>query len=90
MGIDFRALNTVTKFQVYLLPRVEDTISCLRGNGILSILDSLSGGFHVEIDEEQKQKTAFSIPGGGHLKYKKLCFAICRRFSGSQTKYWEA
>jgi len=32
----------------------------------------------VEIAEEHKQKTACSVPSGGHFDYSRLCFGLCK------------
>jgi hypothetical protein len=65
MRIDFRFLHAVTKFQVDPLPLVKDTISCFHGSRFFLVLQCFSGVFQVEIDEEHKQKTTFSVPSSG-------------------------
>jgi len=41
--VDFRALNAVTKFDPYPLPRFEQTTSVLHGSKYFSVLDCHSG-----------------------------------------------
>jgi hypothetical protein len=53
--VDFRALNSVTKFDAYPLPAFEDTISTLFGSKYFSVLDCYSGFWQVSIKEEHKE-----------------------------------
>ena len=59
--IDFRKLNSRTVKDAYTLPRIDDTIDSLIGAKFFSKLDLCSGYWQVEIKEEDKHKTAFSV-----------------------------
>ena len=58
--IDYRALNNVTIKDSYPLPRIEDSLDALRGSQWFSVLDLSSGYFQVQMDEQDKEKTAFT------------------------------
>ena len=52
--VDFRALNAVTKFDSYPLPRFDETTSTLFGSKYFTVLDCYSGFWQVNIKEEHK------------------------------------
>jgi hypothetical protein len=56
--VDYRALNNITKKDVYPLPRIEDMLDRLKGMKYFSSLDLASGYWQVEVDEPDKEKTA--------------------------------
>jgi hypothetical protein len=73
--VDFRALNAVTKFDSYPLPRFEETTSTLHGSKYFSVLDSYSGFWQMNIAEEHKERTAFTVPSG-HYEFNRLPFGL--------------
>ena len=46
------------------LPRIDETLDSLAGAHYFSTLDLASGYWQVEVEESDKQKTAFSTPQG--------------------------
>ncbi|GFT51447.1 retrovirus-related Pol polyprotein from transposon 297 [Trichonephila clavipes] len=61
--VDYRKLNSVTKKKdVYPLPRIDDTLDCLKGAMFFSSMDVRSGYWQIEIDEADREKTAFITP----------------------------
>ncbi|GFX07415.1 hypothetical protein TNCV_5091301 [Trichonephila clavipes] len=60
--VDYRKLNSVTKKDVYPLPRIDDTLDCLKGAKFFSSMDLRSGYWQIEIDEADREKTAFITP----------------------------
>ena len=59
--IDLRKLNDRTVKDAYTLPRIDDTMDTLLGTKYFSKLDLRSGYWQVEMKEEDKEKTAFTV-----------------------------
>ena len=59
----------------YPLPRIDDTIDALHGAKIFSTLDEFSGYWQVEIEEEDKRKTAF-VCEYGQYEYNRMPFGL--------------
>ncbi|UYV82185.1 K02A2.6-like [Cordylochernes scorpioides] len=62
--VDYRHLNKITKKDVYPLPRIDDTLDCLRGASYYSSMDLRSGYWQIEVDEADREKNAFITPDG--------------------------
>ena len=62
--MDYRRLNEVTRKDSYPLPHSDDTIEALAGSEWFSILDLKSSYWQVEMDDGDKEKTAFLIGSG--------------------------
>jgi hypothetical protein len=62
--IDYRALNQVTRRDVYPLPRIDETLEALSGAKLFTTLDLKAGYWQVEMAEEDKDKTAFTTRQG--------------------------
>jgi hypothetical protein len=73
--VDFRALNAVTKFDPYPLPDLEHNISNLFGSKYFSILDCYSGFWQINIAEQHKEITGFTVPSG-HYEFNRLPFGL--------------
>lgn len=57
---DYRKLNAVTKQNAYLIPRLDKCIDSLGEASFFSTLDANSGCWQTEIDEADRNKTAFT------------------------------
>jgi len=75
--IDFRKLNANTKKESYAIPKVEDTLHLLAGSRYFSKLDLKCGYWQVELEEEDKEKTAFQVGGLGFYQCNRLPFGLC-------------
>ncbi|MEO0454665.1 MAG: reverse transcriptase family protein [Verrucomicrobiota bacterium] len=70
--IDYRRLNQATIRDSFPLPRVDDTLDSLHGCRFFSSLDLAQGFRQVEMSDEDRQKTAFSVPGRGHFEFETM------------------
>lgn len=62
--IDYRKLNSQTIKDAYALPNLEEVFSVLTGSKWFSVLDLKSGYYQIEMEEADKEKTAFVCPLG--------------------------
>ena len=62
--VDYRRLNTVTRKDAYVLPRIDDTLDALSSSKWFSTLDLASGYWQMEVAPEDKEKTAFCTQEG--------------------------
>ena len=74
---DFRGLNEVTVKDCQALPRIDDSLDALSGSKWWSCLDMKSGYWQIDIAEEDRHLTAFTIPGGEQWQWRKLAFGLC-------------
>ena len=75
--LDYRMLNARTRKDAYMLPRFDDTIDVLSGAKYFSKLDLRSAYWQVEIEEEDKPKTAFSVGNLGFFEANRLSYGMC-------------
>ena len=59
--IELRKLNNQTIKDAQSLPRIEDSLKCLDGAAIFTSLDLQSGYWQVEMTEDSKPLTAFTV-----------------------------
>ena len=64
MVTDLRYLNAKTVRDNYALPRIDDILPHLAGHQYFTKMDIRSGYYNIEIEERDKEKTAFSTPFG--------------------------
>ena len=74
--IDYRKLNSRTVKDAYTLSRIDDTIDTLIGAKYLSKLDLRSGYWQVEVKEEDKEKTAFTVGNLGFYECNRMAFGL--------------
>ena len=74
---DFRQLNNHTVTDSYRLPCLEETLNKLVGAKYFTCLDLKNGYWQIEIEETDKHKTAFSVPGVGFFEYNRIPFGLC-------------
>ena len=60
--MDYRQLNAKTIRDAFPLPRIEEALDALGNATLFSTLDLTSGYWQVEVDEDDKHKTAFTTP----------------------------
>ena len=71
--IDYHGLNDVTIKDVYALPRIDESLDQLAGSKGFSCLDMNSGYWLVEVDHDDRKKTAF-IRRKGLFEFKVFPF----------------
>ena len=74
--IDFRKLNTITKKDNHPLPRIDDMLDKFQGSQWFSSIDLASGYWQVEMDENDREKTAFIIEEGLY-EFNVMPFGLC-------------
>lgn len=74
--VDYRKLNKFTKKDVYPLPRIDDTLDSLSGSKFFSSMDLYTGYWQIEVDEADREKTAFITPEGLY-EFKVMPFGLC-------------
>ena len=62
--IDYRRLNAKTIRDQFRLPKVKESIDAISNAKLSSTMDLTSGFNQVVMDEEDRQKTAFTTPFG--------------------------
>ena len=72
---DYRTLNSVTKRDLYPLPRCNDILENLSGAQWFSHLDLLRGYWQIDVAEGDREKTAFTTPDGLY-QFRKLSFGL--------------
>ncbi len=73
--VDYHTLNSVTKRDLYPLPRCDDILESLAGAQWFSHLDLLRGYWQIGADVEDREKTAFATPDGLY-QFCRLSFCL--------------
>ena len=76
MCVDYRCLNSRTVKDAYALPRIEEMFDVLKGSKYFSTIDMKSGYHQVEIEEEHKDRTAFTVGPLGFFEYNRMPFGL--------------
>ena len=74
--IDLRKLNNWTIKGAYLLPSIDETLDSLQGSQWFSSLILKSGCWQVEMDEECKPLTVFTMGLLGFYEYERIPFRL--------------
>lgn len=69
--LDYRKLNAVTIKDSHPLPRVDDALDALSGSAWFSTMDLQHGYWQVELEEKDREKTAFTT-GSGLYHFKVM------------------
>jgi len=75
--IDYRKLNSITKKDAYAIPRIETLLDTLGKASVFSALDMRSGFYQVELDEDSREKSAFSTAQYGQWEYIRMPMGLC-------------
>ena len=74
--IDFRGLNAITIADRYPMLRTDVALFSLNGMQVFSTLDLKQGFWQIPIQEKDREKTAFTVPGLGHFEWVRLPFGL--------------
>ncbi|UYV84176.1 K02A2.6-like [Cordylochernes scorpioides] len=74
--VDYRKLNEVTVKDVYPIPRIDDVMDTLQGSKYFSAINLKSGYWQVEIEDRDKEKTAFTTAHGLY-EFNVMPFGLC-------------
>ena len=69
-------MNAVARKDAYPLPRIDDILDTVAGSRWFTTLDLLSGYWQVEVDEQDREKTAFCI-SEGLFEFRVMPFGLC-------------
>ena len=72
--MDFRKLNNRTVLDAYAIPRVDDSLHLLAGFKYFTKLDLRSGYWQVELEEDDKCRTAFQVGNLGFFEFNRMPF----------------
>ena len=71
--LDYRKLNELIKKDLHPLPQVD----ALSGSSWFSTLDLKSGYWQVEVEEQDREKTAFTA-GNGLWQFSVMASGLCK------------
>ena len=74
--VDYRRLNSITTKDAYPLPKIDESLSQLNGSRWFCTLDMNSGYWQVELDQNDKHKTAFATRQGLY-EFNVMPFGLC-------------
>lgn len=74
--LDYRKINDVTVKDSQPLPRIDDSLDALSGSKWFSTLDLKSGNWQVEVEPEDRPKTAFATFDSGFWQFKVMPFGL--------------
>ena len=74
--VDLRRSNSITRKDVYPLPRVEDILDTLGEAKYFISLDLASGYWQVELDQNARAKSAFTTHHG-LFEFVRMPFGLC-------------
>ena len=75
--IDFCRLNARTKKDAYPLPCMQETMESMVGTRHFSCMDLKSGFWQVQMDEESRQYTAFTVGSMGMYEFLHMPYGLC-------------
>jgi hypothetical protein len=73
--VDYRALNKITKKDVYALPRIDETLEALGGALLFTTLDLRAGYWQIRVARQDRDKTAF-MTKRGLCRFKRMPFGL--------------
>ena len=75
MCVDYRQLNAITERPIFPIPEAGELFDTISGASYFSTLDMSSGYYQVPMNEDDREKTAFSTKMG-HFQFKRMPFGL--------------
>lgn len=75
--LDARQVNSITVKDAYPMPKIDSIISRLNETQFISSVDLKDAFWQIELDEESRDKTAFTIPGRPLYQFTRMPFGLC-------------
>lgn len=75
MCVDFRKLNSKTKFDAYPIKHLEQVMDSLKGAQVFSVIDLKSGYWQLKLRESDRDLTSFSVDGNLY-RFKVMPFGL--------------
>lgn len=75
--LDARQVNAVTVKDAYPTPLVDGIMSRLNETYFISSVDLKDAFWQIELDEDSREKTAFTIPGRPLYHFTRMPFGLC-------------
>ena len=75
--IDFRRLHARTEKDAYPLSCMQETMESMVGARHFSCMDLKSGFWQVQMDEESRQYTAFTVGSMGVYEFLRMPYGLC-------------
>ncbi|XP_050665158.1 uncharacterized protein LOC126965563 [Leptidea sinapis] len=82
--LDSRKLNSITKRDAYNLPYISEILDNLRDARYLSSIDLSKAFWQLPIAPQDRDKTAFYVPGRGTFRFKTTPFGLTNAPSTQQ------
>ncbi|CAI4220557.1 unnamed protein product, partial [Auanema sp. JU1783] len=73
---DFRALNSVTVKQTYVIPTISDIVDLAAGSKYFSKFDLVSGFFQIPLRKSDRHLTSFTTTTGTY-QYQRMAMGLC-------------
>lgn len=81
--VDYRKLNSLTHKDAFPLPQIEETLTSLTQASWFTTLDLASGYWQVDVDPQDRPKTAFTTPLGLN-ELQRMPFGLCNALATFQ------
>lgn len=75
--LDARQLNSLTVKDAYPTPLINGILSRLNETHYISSIDLKDAFWQVELNEESREKTAFTVPGRPLYHFTRMPFGLC-------------
>lgn len=75
--LDARQLNKVTTKDAYPTPLIDGIISRLNDTRFISSIDLKDAFWQIELEDDAREKTAFTVPGRPLYQFVRMPFGLC-------------